>query len=671
MDSPSENSTPSPTSHLSTTSEQERVRQERLSYVSMITLSFAVALFFQSGGFQISEWMLGDLAYHRGVAYTMQGGDVQGVGPYAGLLSYFGGLYPLALGGTAAFFDISFDRAISIISWIAPLALPAALWLLGHRLWPVNRTAKGLFVLLATTAAPFSADKGMIWVSSVLPSGHNYWPLYPRDVALVLLVLIASASLNQRWQVRVLGSGFLLGLCIMTQAQIALFAVVVYLVGVFACRRERGKLSQAVGQVGIAGFVALLTSGWWWWPRLFAALNSDLLLASYPGAALLEMDIPTYIQSYGVAGLLGAVGVVMALRKRDFDLPVRLAVFWIASFLPFLLFARIVGDAGVFTERRLWLLLSIPLLILATHASVALLHKLSRVGSVAFFALVVVLAPLPASLQTRELVANAWVQGVWAGQEFALSELTPVWKTLNEHVRTQGGTTVLTYDSLALATWSYSGATVVSLWLPGPVKLGFDPEQQTGFGYIERVTSLNAAFSGGVKGLCDGADRFSADFLLLEELDGLTALYDIAPATLFRVEPTKRDLASLTRWPETGIQYRDINGRDLLRLARGASFTLPAWKGPDIQSLVIYAHVNKRRGGPFIAVTVGDDRTEFGTGKTNGMKVLTIDVQGIDGPITIEAIDPLELKRLSGLVSTGFETGSDGPHLLSVTDVCS
>ena len=44
----------------------------------------------------------------------MLGAAWQGEGPYVGLLSYYGGLYPMAFGGLAGLLGVSFDLALSI-----------------------------------------------------------------------------------------------------------------------------------------------------------------------------------------------------------------------------------------------------------------------------------------------------------------------------------------------------------------------------------------------------------------------------------------------------------------------------------------------------------------------------------------------------------------------------
>src|SRR5712671_1057935 len=85
---------------------------------------------------QISSWIVGDIAYHRGVAYTMQGLAWQGEGPYPGLLSYYGGLYPLVLGRLAGWLALPFDTVLSVASWALSLLWPLAAWALGRRIWP-------------------------------------------------------------------------------------------------------------------------------------------------------------------------------------------------------------------------------------------------------------------------------------------------------------------------------------------------------------------------------------------------------------------------------------------------------------------------------------------------------------------------------------------------------
>ena len=84
---------------------------------ALLVLSGVAALVLGSNLFQVSSWIAGDIAYHRGVAYTMQGGTWQGEGPYVGLITYYGGLYPLVLARLDTILGLPFDTVLSYMSW--------------------------------------------------------------------------------------------------------------------------------------------------------------------------------------------------------------------------------------------------------------------------------------------------------------------------------------------------------------------------------------------------------------------------------------------------------------------------------------------------------------------------------------------------------------------------
>ena len=62
-------------------------RTERRLAAGLLLFSLTWAVVVGSNLFQISSWIVGDIAYHRGVAYTMQGAAWQGEGPFVGLLA--------------------------------------------------------------------------------------------------------------------------------------------------------------------------------------------------------------------------------------------------------------------------------------------------------------------------------------------------------------------------------------------------------------------------------------------------------------------------------------------------------------------------------------------------------------------------------------------------------
>src|SRR4029079_7529047 len=139
----------------------------RRGTAALLAVALAWPVVVGSNLFQVSSWILGDIAYHRGVADTMQGVAWQGEGPYVGLLTYYGGLYPLVLGRLAALTGQPFDTVLSVSSWGLARFCPGACWWLGRRIWSGGRIAVALFVLLATTAAPFT-NRVLVWVDSPL-----------------------------------------------------------------------------------------------------------------------------------------------------------------------------------------------------------------------------------------------------------------------------------------------------------------------------------------------------------------------------------------------------------------------------------------------------------------------------------------------------------------------
>ena len=214
--------------------------------------SFLFALVIQSVVFIRADWMLADLAYHRGVAYTMQGAMFQGEGPYAGLISYYGGLFPLALGVASEVTGRSFDTILSVLSWFGTLLLPAAFLLLGRRLWRDDLFAVGFFVLLGTLAVPLTTNWEELWVESVLPSGASYWPIYPRDIALALACVAIWAVTSDRRRVRTIGLGLVIGAVGLFHAQMAI--LLTWFLVLFAIwRSARSRRWEPLAELLMAG----------------------------------------------------------------------------------------------------------------------------------------------------------------------------------------------------------------------------------------------------------------------------------------------------------------------------------------------------------------------------------------------------------------------------------
>ena len=69
-------------------------------------------------------------------------------------------------------------------------------------------------------------------------------------------------------------------------------------------------------------------------------------------------------------------------------------------------------------------------------------------------------------------------------------------------MRKRGNVVVIAPDEDADFVWTGSGAQPLSLWLPGSIKLGFDPKAETGMGYLTRLHTSEAAFHAGLGAAC-------------------------------------------------------------------------------------------------------------------------------------------------------------------------
>ena len=161
----------------------------------------------------------GDLAFHLGTAHTMQTGGLNGSAPYAGC--------PPTTAGRSSWSSRSSrdgsrpDHALMVVSWAEPCCgWPRPPSLRGRCGRPALIAQLAFAALLCWAAG---AGLGMTeqWVNAPNIAGQVFWPLFPRDVALMLLLVAVAAAVSCRW----LLTGVLVALSISFQAQVGIFAL--------------------------------------------------------------------------------------------------------------------------------------------------------------------------------------------------------------------------------------------------------------------------------------------------------------------------------------------------------------------------------------------------------------------------------------------------------------
>jgi hypothetical protein len=648
--------------------------ERRLSIV-ILGFAFVWGAILGSNFLQISSWIVGDIAYHRGVAYTMQGVAWQGEGPYVGLLSYYGGLYPLVLGRIAGILALPFDLVLSIASWGLALLWPLACWWLGRRIWPDRRLAVALFVLLAVTAAPFT-HRVLLWVDSPLASAQNSFPTYPRDIALILVLVAAGSVLSASRRGRVVGTGLALGGIVLVHLQVAI--VTGWILGVWTlvmCLRSRTW--RPLEELAAAGAVGLMISAWWWLPRVAATVQSGgLWLGGYPGSPPLRIGLDNIFMAFGIVAILALLGLSILAARRPLPGRLGLLLVWLVACLPLIAVDRLVGGSDLLSERRAWLLMSIPLTALAAATAALVAIRLRPAWAIAFLAIVVVAPSIPGTIATVRVVRTAWEPGRAGGRIFDAAAWDPIFADLNARVRADGRHVAVTYDAYETWVWSFSGAQVPSLWLPGPFKLGFDPARLTGLGHLDRLAAQEASFDGGRPAICAFAQSFGAGSIVLDVEQGLVGTFDESPGSPYRVDPRVRSVATIERKVGPGLTYIDRGGFDVLSLHEGTRWQ-PEFRAPGAHLLAVEFLVAPPPGEltqpvPLGTVTTTIGQARFGQGLPPGPARIVVPVAGVDDRVAIDALAPFDLVRV-----TAFEPlpdialpVSEGPVRLSPSTFC-
>jgi hypothetical protein len=631
--------------------------------------TFATNLIVLTLPFIGKTWLQGDLAYHRGVALSIDFAHPFGEGPIAGVMSYYGGTYHLVLAAISAVLGISFEAAVAVLSVVWALVWPASLIVLGRRLFPADWLPAAVFALVGTLVMPLTTlFVNDLWVESVLPSGMAVWPAYPRDMAVSFGVLAVACFLEGRTAIRVGGSGALLALALTTHPQVAAtFVAVVAAWAIYRTVRGDGARALVLGAGAVA--VAAILSAWWWLPRIGLFLSGPPLLADAPDRLPFRMDPATFVTAQSWVGLAATVALLVLLVRRRVAGGHPILAVWVLVLVPLLVLDRVGGGSAFAPERRTWLQLSIPFAAIAAFEVVALARRIRRpLGSVVLAA-VLVASSLPAAAATVGGLAEVWDDRRISGRDWPPEEWDSTLEALRDRAR-ERPVEILTYDTEAPWVWSLTGARVFSLWLPGPIKLGFDPGRVTGTGYLERVAEASAAFDRGLPGICDLATGHEIGTLLLRSLDGLVGTHDHPFAAPFRTDPALRDATPAERTVEPGVEYVDT-GPDWLRVEGGTRLRIP-FESAVIRTVVVEVRNIRQELPVRIRLRAGGASMSARTEPRSGVQVLRFDLPPDANPkrLTVASDEPALLLRALGYEPATLGQPTTGAFLVETRAAC-
>ena len=511
----------------------------------------------------------------------------------------------------------------------------------------------------------FAAD---LWVESVVPSGMAFWPAYPRDLALSFGILATAFFLDPRTTRRRVGAGVFLGLAIATHPQIAATAAAV-IVAWAAFRAVRGEGKAPVLDAVAALGLAIVLSAWWWLPRLLPVLSGPALLADAPDRLPFRMGPLDFLLQLSWLGIAAVASLGLLVLRRRIPGGHPILTIWLVVIVPLLVFDRLAGGSAIAPERRTWLQLSIPIAAIASYELLAALRRLERPAAGAILAGGLVAMSIPAMLATLTGLGHVWEDRRIAGRPWPAAEWDPALAELRSIARA-GPHEILTYDTEAPWVWSFTGARVFSLWLPGPIKLGFDPETYTGIGYPERVRLAAAAFDRGMEGVCGLAAERGIRTLLLRSLDGLVATHDHPFAAPFRTNPAERSDTPPMRELEPGIAYLDT-GPDWLQVDRNVELPIP-FASADIQAVVVEVRAVTAGERIRLTLTSGETEESHTTDRGSGVQAIRFDLAGRNpgDELTIRANNEVLFLRALGYEDVAFAHPPDGAFVSTTDAAC-
>jgi hypothetical protein len=508
------------------------------------------ALLLQGGLFVHKSWLwTGDTIYHRAVMAEIQAGELLPGGPYAGLPAFYSPLFHYMAAAIGSLAQIELTEAIRVISIVfAPLTPLAAYWL--GRVLGLDRASALVGAFFSTFAGAIKTTEDRVWVDALFVGQHNFFPVFPRDIAFLLLPLglgCVYRAVVDGWRPGAALAGLAFGLMILAHTQTAVFAaplIAIYLLLVLLLRRD---LFRRIVQVCVVtGVVALGISSFWWGWQIVEIVQSGSFGVNMPAYRVpVKLALEEFPAEFGVFLVLGPLGVWLIARRlvRERSLAALLLLVWFAVPVT-LAILRPTGFPGgdTFFPRRLWQFASQPLLLMAgLGLVVGVLRPLRPRWSLIALVLIAVclVASVPGSIGTSQRIAEFWNEPELADQRWDLDGNFAFGPFLAAEARRAGLHTVLAPTPEATLVWYYSGQKVVYLKPTAAIKLAYDVQRMTGFGEAERADDLVKAYGGDPTALASIAEKYGARYVVLKRLGDRLAGIDV-PADGLAPQPETR-----------------------------------------------------------------------------------------------------------------------------------
>lgn len=508
------------------------------------------ALLIQGGLFTHKTWLwTGDTIYHRAVMAEIQAGEILPGGPYAGLPAFYSPLFHYAAAAIGTLARIELTEAIRVISiLLAPLTPLAAFWL--GRVLGLDRASALVGAFFSTFAGAIKTTEDRVWVDALFVGQHNFFPVFPRDIAFLLLLLgmgYVYRGLVEGWRAGGVLAGLAFGLMILAHTQTAVFAaplIAIYFACVLLLRRDLWRPALRLSLITSA--VALGISAFWWGWQIVEILRSGSFGVAMPAYRVpVKLALEEFPAEFGVFLGLAPLGLFLVGRRllRERSLAALLLLVWFT--VPVLLaILRPTGFPGgdTFFPRRLWQFASQPLMLMAGLGLVAgLLRPLRPRWTLIGIVLLgtCLLASVPGSMGTAARIDEFWNEPTFADRRWDLDGNFALGPYLATQARANGPRTVLAPTPEATLVWYYAGQKVVYLHPTAAIKLAYDVQRMTGFGEAERAADVVTAYGGDPTELAGIAGKYGARYVVLKRLGDRLAGVDVpadglVPATQAR-----------------------------------------------------------------------------------------------------------------------------------------